>query len=103
MSLIKPYPFPVCPSPLQRSRIGEDLPTRSASTCSGPGEGNLEENCKQVDLKLCANLQKDTSVFALRLLILITLVETQKILKNPKINIILREPERACACVRAPV
>ncbi|XP_060481361.2 CLIP-associating protein 1 isoform X15 [Panthera onca] len=34
-------------SPLQRSRVGEDFPTRSASTCSGPGEGNLEENCKQ--------------------------------------------------------
>nr|KAF6336318.1 cytoplasmic linker associated protein 1 [Myotis myotis] len=34
-------------SPLQRSRVGEDFPTRSASTCSGRGEGNLEENCKQ--------------------------------------------------------
>ncbi|XP_063114963.1 CLIP-associating protein 1 isoform X22 [Cavia porcellus] len=34
-------------SPLQRSRVGEDVPTRSTSTCSGPGEGNLEENCKQ--------------------------------------------------------
>uniref|UniRef100_A0A2K6R982 Cytoplasmic linker associated protein 1 n=1 Tax=Rhinopithecus roxellana TaxID=61622 RepID=A0A2K6R982_RHIRO len=34
-------------SSLQRSRVGEDFPTRSASTCSGPGEGNLEENCKQ--------------------------------------------------------
>ncbi|XP_078184121.1 CLIP-associating protein 1 isoform X15 [Callithrix jacchus] len=31
----------------QRSRVGEDFPTRSASTCSGPGEGNLEESCKQ--------------------------------------------------------
>ncbi|XP_036713127.1 CLIP-associating protein 1 isoform X2 [Balaenoptera musculus] len=31
----------------KRSRIGEDFPTRSASTGSGPGEGNLEENCKQ--------------------------------------------------------
>ncbi|XP_046513622.1 CLIP-associating protein 1 isoform X8 [Equus quagga] len=34
-------------SPLQRSRVGEDFPTRAASSCSGPGEGNLEENCKQ--------------------------------------------------------
>ncbi|XP_054534902.1 CLIP-associating protein 1 isoform X21 [Pan troglodytes] len=34
-------------SSLQRSRVGEDFPTRSASTCSGPGEGNLEESCKQ--------------------------------------------------------
>nr|XP_020030948.1 CLIP-associating protein 1 isoform X2 [Castor canadensis] len=34
-------------SPLQRSRAGEELPTRAASTCSGPGQGNLEENCKQ--------------------------------------------------------
>nr|KAF6494247.1 cytoplasmic linker associated protein 1 [Rousettus aegyptiacus] len=34
-------------SPPQRSRVGEDCPTRSASTCSGLGEGNLEENCKQ--------------------------------------------------------
>ncbi|XP_040084866.1 CLIP-associating protein 1 isoform X2 [Oryx dammah] len=31
----------------KRSRVGEDLPIRAASTCSGPGEGNLEENCKQ--------------------------------------------------------
>uniref|UniRef100_A0A452UA73 Cytoplasmic linker associated protein 1 n=1 Tax=Ursus maritimus TaxID=29073 RepID=A0A452UA73_URSMA len=31
----------------KHSRVGEDFPTRSASTCSGPGEGNLEENCKQ--------------------------------------------------------
>ncbi|XP_050607894.1 CLIP-associating protein 1 isoform X2 [Macaca thibetana thibetana] len=34
-------------SSLQRSRVGEDFPARSASTCSGPGEGNLEESCKQ--------------------------------------------------------
>ncbi|XP_062935553.1 CLIP-associating protein 1 isoform X15 [Cynocephalus volans] len=32
---------------LQRSPVGEDFPTRSASTCLGPGQGNLEENCKQ--------------------------------------------------------
>ncbi|XP_027418652.1 CLIP-associating protein 1 isoform X11 [Bos indicus x Bos taurus] len=31
----------------KHSRVGEDLPIRAASTCSGPGEGNLEENCKQ--------------------------------------------------------
>ncbi|XP_056649716.1 CLIP-associating protein 1 isoform X6 [Monodelphis domestica] len=31
---------------LQHSRVGEDFPARSAST-SGPGEGNLEEKCKQ--------------------------------------------------------
>ncbi|XP_045682090.1 CLIP-associating protein 1 isoform X6 [Phyllostomus hastatus] len=31
----------------KRSRVGEDFPSRSASTCSGLGEGNLEENCKQ--------------------------------------------------------
>ncbi|XP_069430555.1 CLIP-associating protein 1 isoform X3 [Ovis canadensis] len=31
----------------KRSRVGEDLTIRAASTCSGPGEGNLEENCKQ--------------------------------------------------------
>uniref|UniRef100_G3WGQ5 Cytoplasmic linker associated protein 1 n=1 Tax=Sarcophilus harrisii TaxID=9305 RepID=G3WGQ5_SARHA len=30
----------------QHSRVGEDFPARSAST-SGPGEGNLEEKCKQ--------------------------------------------------------
>ncbi|XP_029332908.1 CLIP-associating protein 1 isoform X1 [Mus caroli] len=31
----------------QRSRAGEDVPGRSVPTCSGPGEGNLEESCKQ--------------------------------------------------------
>uniref|UniRef100_A0A4X1SE41 Cytoplasmic linker associated protein 1 n=1 Tax=Sus scrofa TaxID=9823 RepID=A0A4X1SE41_PIG len=30
----------------KRSRAG-DVPARSASACSGPGGGNLEENCKQ--------------------------------------------------------
>ncbi|XP_074219581.1 CLIP-associating protein 1 isoform X6 [Camelus bactrianus] len=34
-------------SPLPRGRAGGDFPARSPSTCSGPGEGNLEENCKQ--------------------------------------------------------
>ncbi|XP_076797125.1 CLIP-associating protein 1 isoform X11 [Arvicanthis niloticus] len=31
----------------QRSRAGEDVPGRSVPTCSVPGEGNLEESCKQ--------------------------------------------------------
>ncbi|XP_051003194.1 CLIP-associating protein 1 isoform X7 [Acomys russatus] len=31
----------------QRSRAGEDVSSRSVPTCSGPGEGNLEEGCKQ--------------------------------------------------------
>ncbi|XP_036010148.1 CLIP-associating protein 1 isoform X4 [Mus musculus] len=31
----------------QRSRAGEDVPGRSVPTCSGPGEGSLEESCKQ--------------------------------------------------------
>ncbi|XP_075789206.1 CLIP-associating protein 1 isoform X12 [Pelodiscus sinensis] len=29
------------------SWVGEDLPARSTTTSSGPGEGNLEEKCKQ--------------------------------------------------------
>nr|XP_038947163.1 CLIP-associating protein 1 isoform X9 [Rattus norvegicus] len=31
----------------QRSRAGDDVPGRSVPTCSGPGEANLEESCKQ--------------------------------------------------------
>uniref|UniRef100_A0A6I8P6F2 Cytoplasmic linker associated protein 1 n=1 Tax=Ornithorhynchus anatinus TaxID=9258 RepID=A0A6I8P6F2_ORNAN len=34
-------------SQLQQGRLGEDFPTRSATASCGPGEGNLEEKCKQ--------------------------------------------------------
>ncbi|XP_075789198.1 CLIP-associating protein 1 isoform X4 [Pelodiscus sinensis] len=34
-------------SDTMHSWVGEDLPARSTTTSSGPGEGNLEEKCKQ--------------------------------------------------------
>uniref|UniRef100_A0A8C9EY51 Cytoplasmic linker associated protein 1 n=1 Tax=Pavo cristatus TaxID=9049 RepID=A0A8C9EY51_PAVCR len=50
---LKPVPslnnttFPVCRTQTMHSWVGEDLPARTTTASSGPGEGNLEEKCKQ--------------------------------------------------------
>lgn len=41
--------FPVYQTQTMHSWVGEDLPARTTTASSGPGEGNLEEKCKQVD------------------------------------------------------
>lgn len=47
--LINNIPFPICWTQTMHSWVGEDMPARPAAASSGPGEGNLEEKCKQVD------------------------------------------------------
>lgn len=41
--------FPLCQTQTMHSWVGEDFPARTTTASSGPGEGNLEDKCKQVD------------------------------------------------------